>query len=77
MSPQQRPQKSFLVLAGEYTTLAFVLPATTFTGWLVGYLLDQWLGTGYLKIIFLLLGIAGGFIHLIRRFLKDMRDSGE
>ena len=33
--------------------------------------LDRWLGTHFLYIVFLLLGIAAGFVQLIRQVQKD------
>ena len=67
-----RPEeKSFWVRYGYYSQLAFVLPSTIFTGWLIGGLLDRWLGTTYLYMVFLLLGIAGGLIQVIRFALRD------
>ena len=56
---------------GEYTSLAFMLPAATLVGYAIGYLLDRALGTTFLKIVFLLLGIAAGFVQLIRRVQRD------
>ena len=67
-------KKRFVVLVGEYTSLAFLLPAATFVGYAIGYLLDKAFGTHFLYLVFLLLGIAAGFVQLIRRL---MRDSGE
>jgi F0F1-type ATP synthase assembly protein I len=69
-------KKPFAVLVGEYTTLAFLLPAATFVGYLIGYLLDQALGTHWLYIPFLILGIVSGFVQLIRQLMKDTRDGG-
>jgi F0F1-type ATP synthase assembly protein I len=66
--------KNFWVLVGEYTSLAFMLPAATVAGYAIGYLLDQSLGTSYLKVIFLVLGIAAGFVQLIRQVQRDTRD---
>ena len=63
-------------MVGEYTTLAFLLPAATFVGYLMGYLLDQALGTHWLYIPFLILGIVSGFVQLIRQLMKDTRDGG-
>ena len=68
--------KSFLVTVGEYTSLAFLLPAATFVGYVIGYLLDKAFGTHFLYLIFLLLGIAAGFVQLIRRLQQDTRDNG-
>ena len=59
---------------GEYTSLAFMLPAATLVGYAMGYLLDRALGTTFLKIVFLLLGIAAGFVQLIRQVLRDTRN---
>jgi F0F1-type ATP synthase assembly protein I len=67
-------KKPFIVLVGEYTSLAFLLPAATFVGYAIGYFLDKAFGTHFLYLVFLLLGIAAGFVQLIRRL---MRDSGE
>jgi len=70
-------ERNFWVLAGEYTSLAFVLPAATVIGYGIGWFLDRSLGTSFLKIIFLILGIAAGFIQLIRQVQKDTRSSDE
>ncbi len=59
------------MIVGEYTALAFVLPTCTFVGYLIGYLLDRAFGTHFLYIPFLLLGIAAGFVQLIRQISRD------
>ena len=53
-----------------------MLPAAAFAGYLIGHWLDQWLGTRYLQIVFLLLGIVGGFVQLIRELMRGNKDSG-
>ena len=58
-------------MIGEYTQLAFVLPAATMVGYGIGYMLDRALGTHFLYIVFLLIGIAAGFLQLIRKVTKD------
>jgi F0F1-type ATP synthase assembly protein I len=60
----------FMTAALRYTAIATMLPAATFAGYLIGYWLDQWLGTGYLKIVFLILGIVSGFVQLIRELMR-------
>jgi F0F1-type ATP synthase assembly protein I len=65
-----------MVQVGEYTALAFLLPAATFVGYAIGYLLDKAFGTHFWYLIFLLLGIAAGFVQLIRRLLQDTKDDG-
>lgn len=59
------------VMVGEYTTLAVSLPVSVAVGYFLGRLLDRWLGTTFLYIVFLLLGIAAGFVQLIRQVSKD------
>jgi len=61
---------------GEYTSLAFLLPASTFVGYSIGYLLDKAFGTHFLYLVFLLLGIVSGFVELIRRLLRDTQSNG-
>ena len=61
-----------MVAAARYTSIAMTLPAATFVGYAIGYALDLWLGTRYLKIVFLILGIVSGFVQLIRQLLSDM-----
>jgi F0F1-type ATP synthase assembly protein I len=68
----KRPD-GFLVSAARYTAVAMTLPASTFAGYMIGYALDLWLHTTFLKIVFLVLGIASGFVQLIRQLLRDMR----
>jgi F0F1-type ATP synthase assembly protein I len=66
-------QKSIWVIAGEYSSVAMILPASVFAGYLIGYLLDKQFGTTYLYLVFLLLGIVSGFIQIFR-FLKKHQD---
>lgn len=65
-----------MVTVGEYTSLAFMLPAATFVGYLIGYLLDRAFHTHYLYIPFLILGIVAGFVQLIRQLMRDTRNDG-
>jgi len=67
-------KKSWSVLVGEYTSLAFLLPATTFVGYAIGYLLDKAFGTHWLYLPFLILGIVAGFVQLIRHLMRDTRE---
>ena len=66
--------KSFMVTVGEYTSLAFLLPTATVVGLAIGYLLDKAFGTHFLYIVFLILGIASGFVQLVRQLLRDTRN---
>ena len=67
-------KKSWGVLVGEYTSLAFMLPLATFLGYAFGYLLDKAFGTHWIYIPGLLFGITAGLLQVIRHFLRDTRD---
>lgn len=54
--------------------LGVVLPAATFVGWLIGAGLDKWLGTTFLYLVGLLLGIAAGFVQLVRMVQKAEKE---
>jgi ATP synthase protein I len=56
---------------GNYAQLAFVFPAATVVGWLIGAGLDKWLHTTWIYIVGLLLGIVAGFVELIRTVSKN------
>ena len=56
---------------GNYAELAFMFPAATVAGWLLGVGLDHWLHTTWLYIPGLLLGIVAGFVELIRTVAKN------
>jgi F0F1-type ATP synthase assembly protein I len=66
--------RSFWIQIARYSQLAFVLPAATFVGWIIGALFDKWLHTTYLYLVGLLLGIAAGFVELIRTVMRSERD---
>jgi F0F1-type ATP synthase assembly protein I len=55
---------------GKYYGLAFLIPTSILVGYAIGYFLDKAFGTTFLKIVFLLLGIAAGMIELIRELNK-------
>lgn len=61
-----RRSKSAWVQMARYSQLAFVLPAATLVGWLIGAALDRWLLTGWLHLLGLIVGIVAGFVELIR-----------
>jgi ATP synthase protein I len=65
-----------MAMVSEYSALAFALPTATFVGYIIGYLLDKWLGTSFLYLVFLLIGIAAGFLQLFRQISRDTRDDG-
>jgi F0F1-type ATP synthase assembly protein I len=66
------PDKNSLpVQVGKYYGMIFVLPAAALVGFGIGYGLDKAFHTGFLKIVFLFLGVAAGIIDLFRELSKD------
>ena len=66
-------KKSPWVQVGRYSQLAFMLPAGTVAGYLLGSLLDRWLLTNWIKVVGLVLGSAAGIIELIRTVSRDTK----
>jgi ATP synthase protein I len=59
---------------GNLASLGITLVASTAIGLAIGYQLDKWLKTSpWLTILFLLFGIAAGFVNLFR----ETRRAGE
>ena len=69
--PDNSDKKSGWLQFAKYSQLAFVFPAATVAGWLIGAALDRWLHTTWLYLAGLILGIIAGFIELIRAALSD------
>jgi F0F1-type ATP synthase assembly protein I len=74
-TPDQDPdnKKNPWVQFGRYSQLAFMLPAGTVAGWLLGSALDRWLHTSWINIVGLFLGIVGGMIELIYTVSRDTK----
>ena len=66
-----REKKSTWVQLAKYSQLAFIFPAATVVGWLVGLALDRWLHTTWLYLAGLILGIVAGFVELIRAAMSS------
>jgi F0F1-type ATP synthase assembly protein I len=64
--PDPSKKQSPFVQIAKYSELAVIFPAATVAGWLIGLALDHWLHTHWLYLVGLLLGIAAGFVQLIR-----------
>ena len=65
-----------MAAVAEYTSLAFLLPASTFFGYIIGYYLDKLFHTHFMYLIFLILGSVSGFVQLLRKLQRDTRDDG-
>ncbi|HUN88718.1 MAG TPA: AtpZ/AtpI family protein [Terriglobales bacterium] len=75
--PQNSDNRSFWVAIARYSQLAFVLPAATFAGWVLGALVDRWLHTTWVYLVGLFLGIIAGFVELIRTVTRAEKEEDE
>jgi F0F1-type ATP synthase assembly protein I len=64
-------KESLSVQVGKYYGMIFILPAAVLVGFGIGYALDKVFHTGFLKVVFLLLGVAAGILDLFRELSKD------
>ncbi len=69
-------KKSVWVQVANYSQLAFIFPAATVIGWLLGAGMDRWLGTRWFYLVGLILGIVAGFVQLIRTVMSSS-DQGQ
>ena len=71
---EAKKEKNLLVQAARYTEMGFIIPAGAFAGLLLGKLLDYWLGTHWIYIAGVVLGIIAGFIQMIRMAVSASHD---
>jgi len=68
-----KKEDNVMQMVGRYLSIAMMIPVATFIGYAIGYYLDKTFHTTFLKIVFLLAGIAAGFIELFRELSKDAK----
>jgi F0F1-type ATP synthase assembly protein I len=62
---------------GFYTSLGFIVPAGAVGGYLLGWLLDEWLGTKpVLAVVIAILGGAGGILEVLRLLTRAEKQTG-
>jgi F0F1-type ATP synthase assembly protein I len=69
-------QKTTAAMLSEYSSMAFLIPISTFVGYGMGYLLDKAFHTHFLYIAFMILGAVGGIVEIVRQLLKDLGNDG-
>lgn len=67
---KQKPQNVWSSV-GRYMGLTFTLPAAAFVGYAIGYGLDQLFSTGFLRVVFLILGVASGLLQVVRELTRE------
>lgn len=73
--PDETPQnQSIWIQIAKYSQLAFIFPAATVAGWLVGLGLDHLFHTRWLYLAGLIVGIIAGFVELIRTVTASSSD---
>ena len=70
-SDNNNSEKNVWVQLARYSQLAFVLPACTVAGWLIGLALDHYLHKTWLYLLGLILGIVAGFVELVRTVISN------
>lgn len=55
-------------------SVGMVFPVSIVIGYVIGYFLDRWLGTTWLKILFLLIGVVAGFVNFVRMVSQMEKD---
>jgi F0F1-type ATP synthase assembly protein I len=66
-------ERNLWIQIARYSQLALVLPATTVVGLGIGWALARWLHHDWLRVAGLLLGIAAGFVELVRTVTSSPR----
>jgi F0F1-type ATP synthase assembly protein I len=70
------PNDNVWAQASRYLSLGLTLPAGTGVGYLIGYLLDRLFHTGFLALVFLVLGTVAGVVALIRGASIQSKEDG-
>jgi F0F1-type ATP synthase assembly protein I len=72
MSSTRRDRPLFWL--SKYLSLALTLPASVAAGYLLGAAADHWLHLPILRVIGIILGMAGGLIQILKELDRDASD---
>ncbi|MBI1983325.1 MAG: AtpZ/AtpI family protein [Acidobacteria bacterium] len=62
---------------GFYTSLGFIVPAGAVGGYLLGWLLDDWLSTKpVLAVVIAIVGAAGGILEVLQLLTRAEKRTG-
>lgn len=71
--PRNKKENPWATMA-KYSHLAFALPASTIAGWLIGAGLDRWLGTTWINVAGLVVGVVAGFVEVGRIVWRQSKE---
>lgn len=71
---QQRESRDAWQQVARYSEIGFIIPAAVFLGYILGWLLDRWLGTRWIHIAGVIFGAVVGFVQMIRSAMRAERD---
>ncbi len=67
---QQRESRDAWAQVARYSEIGFIIPAAVFLGYILGWLLDRWLGTHWIYIAGVIFGAVVGFVQMIRSVMR-------
>jgi F0F1-type ATP synthase assembly protein I len=67
---------SLMGAVARYSGMALTVPAAVVVGYFIGVWLDSRVGTHSLYVVGVVLGAAGGLIHVVRQLTQDAGDGG-
>ena len=71
--PQGKNDDEFWRLMARYVPVIGLMPGCVLAGYLIGAALDYFFSTTFLRLVFILLGVAAGIIQLMRILGRDAR----
>ena len=74
MNSRKEDNRRALQQVANLVSVGMVFPIAIVIGYVIGYYLDRWFGTSFLKIVFLLIGIAAGFVGFYRTIVQFEND---
>ena len=71
---EQRENRDAWATVARYSEIGFIVPAAVFLGYILGWLLDRWLGTHWIYVAGVIFGAVVGFVQMIRSAMRAERD---
>jgi F0F1-type ATP synthase assembly protein I len=72
--PNPDKERRFLATAARYSEIGFIIPAAVILGFILGKLIDYWLGTNWIYLAGLIFGAIVGFVQMIRMAMNSFKD---